>query len=130
GDVLEAFAACARGRLAQAPPLRIGSGAAMTVVAAAAGYPEAYEKGHVIEGLAGNDDRGNSLIFHAGTAADADGTLRTHGGRVLAVTGLGDTLAAAREAAYATLDGIRFPGMFHRKDIGARGLALATEGER
>lgn len=130
GDLLEAFAACARGELAQSPPLRIGAGAAMTVVAAAAGYPEAYEKGRVIEGLTGSDDRGTSLIFHAGTAEDADGTLRTSGGRVLAVTGRGATLAEAREEAYRTLEGIRFEGMFHRKDIGARGLAAAAEGER
>jgi phosphoribosylamine--glycine ligase len=130
GDLLETFAACARGELAGAPPLRARSGAALTVVAAAAGYPDRYEKGLPIRGLEGDDDRGDAVVFHAGTRKDGDRTV-TDGGRVLAVTGLGPTLAEARDAAYATLGTIRFDGMFHRNDIGARGLSLAgaPEGE-
>lgn len=131
GDLLEAFAACAAGRLADVPPIRARSGAALTVVAAARGYPASYPKGHRIEGLGESDDRGDALIFHAGTAEGNEGSIVTSGGRVLAVTGLGESLADARDAAYGTLRTIRFDGMFHRSDIGARGLASAPapEGE-
>jgi len=131
GDLLEALAACARGELAGSPPLGIRPGAALTVVAAAAGYPGSYRKGDPIEGLAESDDRGNALVFHAGTASGPDGSIVTSGGRVLAVTGLGKTLAEARRAAYGVLGTLHFEGMFHRSDIGARGLAFAAapEGE-
>lgn len=130
GDLLETFAACAGGRLAEAPPLRHRPGAALTVVAAAAGYPDAYAKGKAIRGLEGDDDRGDAIVFHAGTKTEGDDVV-TSGGRVLAVTGRGATLAEARETAYAALGTIEFEGMFHRNDIGARGLALAgaREGE-
>jgi phosphoribosylamine--glycine ligase len=126
GDLLEAFRACAHGELAAAPPLRFRSGAALTVVAASSGYPGSYEKGRVIEGLSPEDDRGDALVFHAGTAAGPDGTVVTSGGRVLAVTGIGDRLDRARDTAYRALGTIRFEGMFYRNDIGARGLALAA----
>jgi phosphoribosylamine--glycine ligase len=124
--LLETLAACARGELAQAPPLATGPGAALTVVAASAGYPASPERGRVISGLEPDDDRGNALVFHAGTERREDGALVTSGGRVLAVTGLGRTLAEARDAAYGTIEGIRFEGMFMRSDIGARGLAPAA----
>jgi phosphoribosylamine--glycine ligase len=126
GDLLEAFAACARGRLAEAPPLRARAGAALTVVAASQGYPGTFARGVRIEGLDEADDRGDAVVFHAGTERSADGSLVTSGGRVLAVTGLGATLAAARERAYAALGGIRFEGLFCRTDIGARGSAFAA----
>ncbi len=58
-----------------------------------------------------------TLLFHAGTRRDPDGTVRTSGGRVLTVVGRGDSLDAARAAAYAGLRGIRFEGMWHRRDI-------------
>jgi phosphoribosylamine--glycine ligase len=124
GDLLESFAACARGELAGAPALRTRPGAALTVVAAAAGYPEGYARGMPIHGLEGDDDRGDAVVFHAGTRRAGDGVV-TAGGRVLAVTGRGATLAEAKDTAYAALGTIGFEGMFHRNDIGARGLALA-----
>ncbi|MGQ0719970.1 MAG: phosphoribosylamine--glycine ligase [Candidatus Eiseniibacteriota bacterium] len=126
GDLLEAFVACARGKLVEAPPLRARSGAALTVVAASGGYPGTFAKGMRIEGLDEADDRGDAVVFHAGTEQGADGRLVTSGGRVLAVTGFGGTLAAARDAAYGALAGIRFEGMFWRTDIGARGSAFAA----
>ncbi len=130
GDILEAFAACARGELAQAPAFERRPGAALTVVAASAGYPVSSDSGRVIEGLGEDDDRGEAIVFHAGTAVGPDGQIVTAGGRVLAVTGLGSTLAEARDAAYGTLGSIRYEGMFHRTDIGARGLAaLCAAGE-
>ena len=130
GDLLDAFAACARGELAGTPPLRMRGEAALTVVAAAEGYPGEYRKGDVIEGVSTEDDRGDALVFHAGTARGPNGGIVTNGGRVLAVTGLGSSLAAARDAAYGTLDTIRFEGMSHRSDIGARALTLAQTPER
>jgi phosphoribosylamine--glycine ligase len=130
GDVLEAFAACARGELAGAPGLGIRPGAALTVVAASAGYPGEFAVGRRIEGLEEADDRGNVLVFHAGTRGDPEEGLVTAGGRVVAVTGLGASLAEAREAAYNALRTIRFEGMFHRSDIGARGLAVEAEARR
>ncbi len=126
GDLLEILGACARGALAGIPAVRARPGAALTVVAAAAGYPGPVEKGAPIEGLEGEDDRGDVLVFHAGPARAPDGRLVTSGGRVLAVTGLGSDLASARSRAYDALRSIRFPGMFHRRDIGARGLAASS----
>jgi phosphoribosylamine--glycine ligase len=123
GDALELFAACARGNLASAPPPRTRPGAALTVVAASAGYPRRSDPGRTITGLEEEDQRDDAIVFHAGTARREDGRIVTAGGRVLAVTGLGPTLAAAREAAHRTLATIRFEGMFHRTDIGEKGLA-------
>ena len=59
------------------------------------------------------------IPFHAGTVIEADGTLRANGGRVLAVTGLGESIAAAREAAYGAVASIDWPEGFHRSDIAA-----------
>lgn len=93
---------------------------AVTVVLASGGYPRAYEKGKVITGV----DEANALpdvvVFHAGTAIDAEGRLVTAGGRVLDVTALGDTFEQARERAYQACDLIDFEGKQFRTDIGAR----------
>lgn len=93
---------------------------AVTVVLASGGYPRAYEKGKVITGV----DEANALpdvvVFHAGTAHDAEGRLVTAGGRVLDVTALGDTFEQARERAYQACDLINFEGKQFRTDIGAR----------
>jgi len=119
-DALALLAATARGELARAPaPAAAGPAAALAVVAAARGYPASPERGKTVEGVDGPDDRGDAVVFHAGTARSGERVV-TAGGRVLAVTGLGPTLAAARDAAYRTLATIRFDGMFFRRDIGAR----------
>jgi phosphoribosylamine--glycine ligase len=127
GDLLEVLHACAAGTLATLPALRAKTGAALTIVAASQGYPGAVKTGVPIEGLEADDDRGGAIVFHAGTARAPDGRIATAGGRVLAVTGLGTDLATARRAAYDALESIRFPGMFHRTDIGARGIAKASD---
>jgi phosphoribosylamine--glycine ligase len=67
--------------------------------------------------------RDGVVVFHAGTKLDENRTV-TNGGRVLGVTGIGRSLAEARDRAYRALDGIRFPGMVFRRDIGSRGLAF------
>jgi phosphoribosylamine---glycine ligase len=94
--------------------------AALGVVLAASGYPDAPEKGHIVTGLpaAGEDFR----VFHSGTALK-DGALVTNGGRVLCVTALGDSIKMAQRRAYEIVEGIRFDGMQYRRDIGHRAVA-------
>lgn len=93
--------------------------AALTVVMASGGYPGNYPKGKVISGL---DTAGNALVFHAGTKR-ADESIVTDGGRVLAVTGMGDSLQEARDRAYSAIEKISFDGGFYRRDIGYRALS-------
>jgi phosphoribosylamine--glycine ligase len=97
---------------------------AMTVVLAAAGYPEAPRRGDAIEGLerVNRDTHPDVTVFHAGTAKDADG-VKVAGGRVLGVTALGESLRQAQRAAYAAIASIRYDGMQYRSDIGHRALA-------
>jgi phosphoribosylamine--glycine ligase len=125
GDLLETFTACAKGELSRLPPFPERAAAALTVVAAARGYPGPVQRGLEIFGLEENDDRGDGLVFHAGTARTDDGRIVTAGGRVLAVTGLGADLAASRRVAYDLLDRISFEGMFSRRDIGAKASSSA-----
>jgi phosphoribosylamine--glycine ligase len=88
---------------------------AVTVVMASSGYPDKYETGKPISGLtfAASDD---VQIFHAGTRRDK-GEIVTSGGRVLAVTALGETVAAARTRAYDAVSRIHFEGCHYRRDI-------------
>lgn len=102
--------AAARGRLATHPPLRWRPGAAVTVVLAAAGYPQSPRTGDAIRGV---DAPG---VLHAGTAM-RDGELVSSGGRVLNVVATGPDLARARDAAYAVLRTIELPGGHFRTDI-------------
>lgn len=95
---------------------------ALTVVLASRGYPGAYAKGTEIRGLEALAGDPDLLVFHAGTRSTPDGRLLADGGRVLNVTGLGATLAEARERAYAAVDRIDWPEGFCRRDIGARAL--------
>ncbi|MGC6412815.1 MAG: phosphoribosylamine--glycine ligase [Candidatus Puniceispirillaceae bacterium] len=94
---------------------------AVTIVLASKGYPGAYDKGTVIEnglaGLAALAQETGSAIFHAGTALGSDGQLQAVGGRVLAVTALGDDGKAARQSAYQVIDQINWPNGFCRRDI-------------
>ena len=98
--------------------LRWDDAAAVTVVMATKGYPGAYEKGSIISGT-GSITSDDVILFHAGTTIDAEGTVRAAGGRVLAVTGLGVDVAAARGAAYTAIHSIDWPEGFHRTDIAA-----------
>ncbi len=109
--------AAARGRLDEEPDPVWRLGSAVTVVVAAEGYPGAPRTGDAIGGIdaAGALDRVD--VLHAGTTADPDGTVRSSGGRVLAVTAVGDDLASARARAYEGVALIRLPGGQHRSDI-------------
>jgi phosphoribosylamine--glycine ligase len=123
GDLAEALAAAATGEVAGVA-LGTAGGAAVTVVLAAAGYPDGGDRGTPIEGVAAAEESG-ALVFHAGTALH-DGALLTNGGRILGVTGLGSNVGAAREAAYAGADRISFAGMRRRDDIALAASEPAT----
>jgi phosphoribosylamine--glycine ligase len=104
--------AAATGGLDAHLPLRWRDGAAVTVVIAARNYPGTPAKGDVITGADGVPG-----MIHAGTARRDDAALVSAGGRVLCCTAVGADLAAARQAAYALVDGVRLAGSHHRGDI-------------
>jgi phosphoribosylamine---glycine ligase len=114
GDLVQTFAASAAGELAGVQ-IVTRPGAAVTVVIAASAYPESADRGATIHGVEDAEAIG-ALVFHAGTALQGP-RLVTNGGRVLSVTGLGDTVAAARAAAYEAADRIEFEGARRREDI-------------
>lgn len=109
----------AEGRLEGSAP--VASGAAVTVILASYGYPHAPRTGDVIEGLGDDGQLAQAVagvtVFHAGTAIDAEGRFITAGGRALAVTGVGATLAEARRRAYEGAALITFEGRVMRSDI-------------
>jgi phosphoribosylamine--glycine ligase len=94
---------------------------ALTVVMATRGYPGAVERGSAIRGVAEAEAVPDVLVFHAGTGLKGD-TLVANGGRVLAVTATGATVAEAQARAYAALDRIEWPEGFCRRDIGWRAI--------
>jgi phosphoribosylamine---glycine ligase len=120
-DLLPYLYACATGRLADLPPPAWRDEAAICVVLAAEGYPEAPRTGAVIEGADADFGEG-VVVFHAGTRRDEAGRLLASGGRVLNVCARAPTLAEARARAYAVVGRITLPGGFHRTDIGWRAL--------
>ncbi|MBE9140698.1 phosphoribosylamine--glycine ligase [Nodosilinea sp. LEGE 07088] len=109
--------ACIGGQL-DALELQWKPGAAACVVVAAEGYPDRYPKGMEIVGLDAAAETG-ALVFQAGTRLKGDSVV-ADGGRVLGVTGLGDTVEAAIANAYAAIDKICFENMYYRRDIGYR----------
>ena len=124
GDLLETLAAAARGDVSMVD-VGPSSGAAVTVVLAAERYPSEGDRGGKIEGVE-DAERAGALVFHAGTALQG-ARLVTNGGRILAVTGLGRSVAEARTAAYDAAGRITFPGARCRSDIAATvgsGVAL------
>jgi phosphoribosylamine--glycine ligase len=113
--------AAATGRLEQVEPLRWSADAAVVVVVAADGYPDAPVTGDEITGA---DD---PAVLHAGTARDDTGRLVSAGGRVLGVLGRGATLTDARNDAYAAVQRISLRGSHYRSDIA---LSAASEETR
>jgi len=87
---------------------------ATTVMLVSGGYPEAYEKGKEMTGI---DTIIDSIVFHAGTTT-SEGKIVTSGGRVMAITSLGDTIGEALKTSYASIENIHFDKMNFRKDIG------------
>ena len=94
---------------------------------AAEGYPGDIRTGDAIEGLGHEAD--GAKVFHAGTKL-VDGQVVTSGGRVLCATGLGESVHAAQQAAYAEIAKIQWPGETHRLDIGYRAVARETTESR
>jgi phosphoribosylamine--glycine ligase len=118
-DIVPYLLAVATGRLAALEAPRWRDAAAVCVVLAANGYPDAPQAGSVIAG-AEADFGPDVVVFHAGTKRREDGALIASGGRVLNVCATGATVAEARSRAYAAIARIDWPGGFHRTDIGAR----------
>ena len=105
--------AAATEKLAAHPPLQWSKKEAVTIVLASEGYPENPRVGRAVTGI---NEHNDVIIFHAGTVVEAD-QLHSAGGRVLAVTGLGDDLTSARENGYRALSQISLLGSHYRKDI-------------
>ncbi len=122
-DLLEAMCAVCDGRLDEIT-LEWDPRPAVCVVMASGGYPGDYEKGKVISGLDVAAAMEDVMVFHAGSA-EKDGQVVTAGGRVLGVTALGATIAAAKAAAYRAVDVIDFEGAYCRRDIADKAVGLA-----
>jgi len=116
-DLAELMGQAADGRLVDEPV--VGPDAMVTVVCASEGYPASPRTGDVIVGLDAARAVEGVTVFCAGVGADDDGRLITAGGRVLSVTGRGDTVAEARTRAYVAVDEVSWPGMQARRDIAA-----------
>jgi phosphoribosylamine--glycine ligase len=120
GQILDLLQACAEQRLHEIK-VNWADDHALTVVMAAKGYPGAYARRTVIEGLDSLPEDSFHMVFHAGTAA-ADGNIVANGGRVLNITARGASLAEAHEKAYAMAQNVNWPDGFYRSDIGWRAL--------
>lgn len=117
-DLAETCAAIADGNLDM--DLNWKLDAAVCVVMAAGGYPGTVASGQPIEGLKAAGQLANVTVFHAGTTQLPDGRIVTDGGRVLGVTGLGESIEAAARRAYDGVGRIHFDGAQYRRDIAAR----------
>lgn len=113
-DFADLMLAAAEGTLDKVK-LRVNPRTAVTVVMVSGGYPGAYEKGKAISGIKNVED---AIVFHAGSIKNPEGEIITDGGRVLAVTSLGDSLQEALSLSYAAVDKIRWEGAYFRRDIG------------
>ncbi len=112
-DLLPALVAVANGNLGDIE-IEHDPRTAVAVMAVSGGYPGSYAKGKLIEGL----DTIDGIVFHAGTACDAEGRVVTAGGRVLATVAFGEDIPSAASSSYAMLDKISFEGKYNRRDIG------------
>jgi phosphoribosylamine--glycine ligase len=126
-SLLDVLDSVAHGEGVGLGPLVWSDRAAVTTVVSAAGYPDSPRKGDAVELPEDADDL---LVFHAGTARAADGGLITSGGRVVAVTGLGADIAAARDASLRGAREVRFAGRHFRSDIGWREIARGAGASR
>jgi phosphoribosylamine--glycine ligase len=123
GDLVHVLAAAARGDVTEAP-FGFVDAASVTVVLAAERYPAEGDRGAAISGVADAESAG-ALVFHAGTALQ-DERLVTNGGRILAVTGVGATVADARALAYGAAERIEFRGRRYRTDVAEAAAAGVT----
>ena len=112
-DLVELFVAVAQGKLNEAE-LKIDERTAATIMMVSGGYPEDYEKGEIISGIANVKD---SMVFHAGTKTE-NGKIVSNGGRVLAITSFGNDHKEAIKKSYQNIEKLHFDKMYFRKDIG------------
>ncbi len=119
-DLLEVCLAVCDGKLDEVT-LRWDPRPAVCVVMASGGYPGDYQKGKVITGLKEAAQLDDVVVFHAGTKLCDRGVV-THGGRVLGVTAVGPTVAAAKTRAYEAVDRIQFEGAYCRRDIADKAI--------
>lgn len=123
-DLFEVALGCAQGDLkARVPEVKWKQGAAATVVCAAKGYPGSYPKGLPIKGVDNANKIPGVKVYHAGTKMDK--AIISSGGRVLAITGIGQDFSEAIKCAYQGLEQVSFDpaeGMHFRRDIGHRAL--------
>ena len=119
-DLIESLEACLEGNLTRVS-LKWNRGAAVCVVIASGGYPGSYQKGKEIRGLEDLTGEEDIAVFHAGTVLK-EGKVLTAGGRVLGVTGWGDSIKNALEKTYRAAEKIKFKDIYYRKDIGAKAL--------
>jgi len=121
-DLIDVIEATVDRRLDQIGQLEWDDRPSICVVMASEGYPGAYEKGRVIRGLEEAAALPDVKVFHAGTTHDADQNVVTNGGRVLGVTAVGDSIAAAKLQAYKAVKCIRWDGAWCRKDISDKAI--------
>jgi len=125
-DLLDILEATVDGRLNEIDPPVWDPRPAICVVMASQGYPGEFEKGRVITGLEAANAIADVKVFHGGTKLQ-DGQIVTDGGRVLGVTALGNSLAAAKLQAYTAVQAIRWPGAWCRKDISDKAAKYVLE---
>jgi phosphoribosylamine--glycine ligase len=117
-DPVSAMMACAVGDLSDEPAVQWSMRPTVGVVMVSGGYPGPHNTGHIITGL-DDGEQPETLVFHAGARWDADGAVRTAGGRVLTCVGSGDTVAQARSRAYRRVEAISYTDAYYRGDIAA-----------
>lgn len=125
-DLIDILEATVDGRLNEIDPPVWDPRPAICVVMASQGYPGEFEKGRVITGLEAANAIADVKVFHGGTKLQ-DGQVVTDGGRVLGVTALGNSLAAAKLQAYTAVQAIRWPGAWCRKDISDKAAKYVLE---
>lgn len=122
-DLLDLFEASVDGTISDLKKrIEWNQGFAVNIVLASGGYPEAYEKGFPITGIAEAQEVEGVIVFHAGTKMEGEGIV-TSGGRVLGVSAVGSTLKQALDRAYTAINRIEFQGKYYRRDIGAKSLS-------
>ena len=117
-DIIDVFEACIDGKLDEIDLKFDNDRATVCVILASDGYPLAYQKGFVIEGLEKFENNEGYYVFHSGTKFNENGQFITNGGRVLGVTANGSTLKEARANAYKATEWIQFENKYMRTDIG------------
>lgn len=122
-DLVDLLEASVDGTLSELPPLEWDPRPAVCVVMASEGYPGPYTRSHPIRGLDEAAQIPDVKVFHAGTRMQ-EGQVVTNGGRVLGVTGLGDSTAAAKLQAYTAVKQIRWDGAWCRKDIADKAIGV------